>query len=43
MMNFDLDAALKGYAEARSRTKNEKLTRMLSAAIQELQQILRIG
>jgi hypothetical protein len=43
MMNFDLDAALKGYAEARSRTKNEKLTRMLSAAIKELQQILRIG
>jgi hypothetical protein len=43
MMNFDLDEALKGYAEARSRTKNEKLTRMLSAAIRELQQILRIG
>jgi len=43
MMNFDLDAALKGYAEARTRTKNEKLTRMLSAAIKELQQILRIG
>lgn len=43
MMNFDLDGALKGYAEARSRTKNEKLTRMLSAAIRELQQILRIG
>jgi hypothetical protein len=43
MMNFDFDLALKGYAEARSRTKNEKLTRMLSAAIKELQQILRIG
>jgi hypothetical protein len=43
MMNFDFDLALKGYAEARARTKNEKLTRMLSAAIKELQQILRIG
>jgi hypothetical protein len=43
MMRFDLDGALKGYAEARSRTKTEKLVRMLSAAIKELQQILRIG
>ena len=43
MMNFDLDAALQGYLEARSRTKTEKLVRMLSAAIRELQQILRIG
>ena len=43
MMSLDFDVALKGYAEARARTKNEKLTRMLSAAIKELQQILRIG
>ncbi|HYN05963.1 MAG TPA: hypothetical protein VES67_01110 [Vicinamibacterales bacterium] len=43
MMRFDLDGALKGYAEARSRTKTEKLVRMLSAAIREIQQILRIG
>lgn len=39
MMAFDIDRAAKGYAAARSLTDNEKLQRMLSAAIRDLQQI----
>lgn len=43
MMILDFDRAMKGYAAARANTDNQRLERMLSSAVRELQQIRTIG
>jgi len=43
MMMLDFDRAIKGYAAARSGAVNQRVERMLSGAVAELQQIRTIG
>jgi hypothetical protein len=43
LMNFDFDRAMKAYGPARAMTTNNRLERMISGAIRDLQQIRTIG
>ena len=43
LMNFDFDRAMKAFGPARSMTANNRLERMISGAIRDLQQIRTIG